>query len=256
MKSSFTIIYLLVFLGAASCDRDDTTRSPAPPPPASSDHQLPTTAPSALPRVIFLGDSITAGLGLDADQAYPSLLSKLLRDENFPIEPINAGVSGDTTAGALRRLDWLLRQKPDVIVVALGANDGLRAIDLKSSEANLRNIILKSKAAGAHVLLAGMLIPPNYGPEHTTQFRRLYPTLATERDVPLLPFLHEGVGGNPHLNQPDGIHPTLEGQRIIANNVLPYLRDILQQRSRQSSLPAPQSTAPTPPKPSPAPPQP
>jgi acyl-CoA thioesterase-1 len=140
---------------------------------------------------------------------------------------VNAGVSGDTTAGGLRRLDWLLKQSPDVLVVGLGGNDGLRGLDPKSSEQNLREIVQKAKNAGAKVLLLGMLIPPNYGPEYTSQFREIYPRLAKELDVPLVPFLLEGVGGDPRLNQSDGIHPTAEGQKIVAKNVLKYLRPML-----------------------------
>jgi acyl-CoA thioesterase I len=189
------------------------------------------TRSAAGPRVVFLGDSITAGLGLDAEQAFPALLAQALGAEGLPVQVVNAGVSGDTTAGGLRRLDWLLRQKPDVVVVGLGGNDGLRGLELKASEENLRGIVRKSRGAGADVLLLGMLIPPNYGPEYTSQFRELYPRIAKELDVPLVPFVLEGVGGNPRLNQPDGIHPTAEGHRIVAANVLPHLRPLVTARA-------------------------
>src|SRR5687768_17131294 len=221
---------LLLLLGSG-CDREssdgrDATEAPANA-SASSPPATAATRASKLPRVVFLGDSLTAGLGVDADQAFPALVGELLRQESRPIEVVNAGVSGDTTAGGLRRLDWLLRQKPDIVVVGLGGNDGLRGLELKTSEDNLRAIVSKSRDAGASVLLLGMLIPPNYGPEYTAQFREIYPRVAKETDAALVPFLLEGVGGDPRLNQPDGIHPTAEGHRLVASNVINPLRDLL-----------------------------
>jgi acyl-CoA thioesterase-1 len=187
----------------------------------------PASRPAKLPRVVFLGDSLTAGLGVDAEQAFPALVGEALRREARPVDVVNAGVSGDTTAGGVRRLDWLLRQKPDVVVVGLGGNDGLRGLKLEASEQNLREIVRKSREAGASVLLLGMLIPPNYGPEYAAQFRDVYPRIAKETGVALVPFLLEGVGGDPKLNQPDGIHPTAEGHRIIAATVVTALRPLV-----------------------------
>src|SRR6185295_16590683 len=181
-----------------------------------------------LPRIVFLGDSLTAGLGLDEDEAYPALLERELRKEGVPVQVINAGVSGDTTAGGLSRLGWLLGQHPDVIVVGLGANDGMRALPVEETEKNLREIVRRAKASGARVLLLGMRIPPNYGP-YADDFAALYPRLAKELDVPLVPFLLDGVGGVRGLNQADGIHPTAEGQEIVAKNVLPYLEELLEE---------------------------
>jgi acyl-CoA thioesterase-1 len=220
--ASFCFLLLMCLV---SCDRDE---SPAPgptPAPAAS----PAPGRSSEPRVVFLGDSLTAGYGLDAEQAFPAVVAELLRRDGITISVVNAGVSGDTTAGGLRRLDWLLKQSPDVIVVGLGGNDGLRGLDLKGSEQNLREIVQKSRAAGARVLLLGMLIPPNYGPEYTTQFREIYPRLAKELTVPLVPFLLEGVGGQGALNQADGIHPTAQGQRIVAGTVAKHLRPVVEQ---------------------------
>jgi acyl-CoA thioesterase I len=184
---------------------------------------------AAEPLVVFLGDSLTAGLGLAEDQAYPALLKKKLQEEGTPVRVLNAGVSGDTTAGGLARLDWILGQKPDVMVVALGANDGLRALPVEQTEKNLREIVRRSKAAGAEVLLLGMLMPPNYGPDYTAQFAEMYPRIAEDLDVPLVPFLLEGVGGVRELNLEDGIHPNARGQEVLAENVLPYLEKILGQ---------------------------
>ena len=232
---------LAILLG---CDREDR----AAPPPTAAPSATATTRPptasaaatrtAALPRIVFLGDSITAGLGLDVEQAFPAVVGQMLQGEGLPVHVVNAGVSGDTTAGGVRRIDWLLRQSPDVVVVGLGGNDGLRGVELRASEENLRTIVRKARQAGARVLLLGMLIPPNYGPEYATQFRDLYPRVARELDVPLVPFVLEGVGGDPRLNQPDGIHPTAEGQRIVARNLLPHLRSIVREQIGDKNAPA------------------
>ena len=187
----------------------------------------PAPAAGSLPVVVFLGDSLTAGFGLAAEEAFPALVAATLAGRGTPIRAINAGVSGDTTAGGLRRLDWALKSRPQVVVVALGANDGLRGQPLESIEANLNAIVEKARAAGARVLLAGMLMPPNYGGEYANGFAAIYPRVAKQLGVPLVPFLLEGVAGHPELNQPDGIHPTAEGQRIVARNVEPYLAELV-----------------------------
>jgi acyl-CoA thioesterase-1 len=186
-------------------------------------------APAAgVPTVVFLGDSLTAGLGLNEDQAYPSLLGRELQEAGHPVRVVNAGVSGDTTAGGLSRLEWLLKQRPDVVVVALGGNDGLRGLPVEQADKNLREIVRRSQAAGARVLLLGMMMPPNYGPEYTSSFSGMYPKIAEDFKVPLLPFMLAGVGGIRSLNQADGIHPTAQGQEIVAKNVLPYLTKVLE----------------------------
>jgi len=232
MKPAISIFFSILILLAmgAGCEREDP--AVAAPAATATSAPAPVTAPvdnrpSDGPRIVFLGDSITAGLGLSADQAFPAILGDMLRAEDTPVQIVNAGVSGDTTAGGLRRLDWLLRQRPDIVVVGLGGNDGLRGLELGASEENLRAIIQKCREAGARVLLLGMLIPPNYGPEYTAQFRDLYPRLAQELDVPMVPFVLDKVGGEAHLNQADGIHPTAEGHELVAKNVLPHLRPLL-----------------------------
>ena len=184
---------------------------------------------AAAPLVVFLGDSLTAGLGLDENQAYPALLERQLREEGKAVRVVNAGVSGDTTAGGLSRIGWILGQHPDLVVVALGANDGLRGQPIAEVETNLREIIRRSRETGARVLLLGMRLPPNYGP-YAEQFTALYPKLAKELNVPLVPFLLDKVGGIRSLNQADGIHPTAEGQEIVARNVLPYLEKVLAEK--------------------------
>lgn len=197
--------------------------APAAAPAAAPALRPAAPAQSSEPLVVFLGDSLTAGLGLAEDEAYPALLERRLDGGGSPVRVINAGVSGDTTAGGLARLDWLLSQKPAVLVVGLGANDGLRGLPLEQTEKNLREIVRRGKAAGARVLLLGMKIPPNYGPDYTRGFEAMYPQIAEDLDVPLVPFLLEGVGGVAEMNQVDGIHPTAEGQEVLADNVEPYL---------------------------------
>ena len=236
-----SVVMLAVSLFAVACDRGEQDQpATARRPSTSPATHPPATRAASAPRVVFLGDSITAGLGLSADEAFPAVVAQLLEEQGVAIDAVNAGVSGDTTAGGLRRLDWLLRQSPDVLVVGLGGNDGLRGLDVNASRANLAQIVRKARGAGAKVLLLGMMIPPNYGPEYTKEFREIYPRLAKELDVPLVPFLLEGVGGERTLNQPDGIHPTAEGHRVVAGNVLPFLRDIV--RSPSATRPAARSS--------------
>jgi acyl-CoA thioesterase-1 len=222
----------LILALAAACGQPS-----GEPAPAASAIPEPTAAGSAAPGeelpplVVFLGDSLTAGRGLEGDQAFPAVVQHRIADRGLPIRTLNAGVSGDTTAGGVRRLEWLLRRKPDVVVVELGANDGLRGLPLEMTEENLRTIITSSREAGAAVLLVGMMMPPNYGPDYTGGFRAIYPRLAKETRVPLLPFLLEGVAGDPSLNLADGIHPNAEGHRRVAESLLPHLERILRERS-------------------------
>ncbi len=226
------VCILVLFNGVGACDRESTddgaqTSAQA----ATSPGTTLATRAAKLPRVVFLGDSITAGYGVDADQAFPALIRDALAKDGIDIDSVNAGTSGDMTAGGLARIDWYLRQQPDVLVVGLGGNDGLRGQDVKSSEANLRTIVAKAREAGADVLLLGMMMPPNYGPEYTKNFREIYPRVAQELKVPLVPFLLEGVGGEANLNQRDGIHPTAEGHERVAANVLPRVRELIEKRS-------------------------
>ncbi len=205
----------------------------APEEPAPGAAATPAAPAAALPaderppRLVFLGDSLTAGLGLEEESAFPSRVAEALAREGVGVEVVNAGVSGDTSAGGLARLDWILRQRPDVVFVALGANDGLRGIPPEATEENLRRLLERAREAGARVLLAGMKLPPNYGPDFGGRFEAIFPRLAGELGVPLVPFLLEGVGGRPELNLPDGIHPNAAGHRRIAETVLPLVRDAL-----------------------------
>jgi acyl-CoA thioesterase-1 len=176
--------------------------------------------------IVALGDSLTAGLGVAPDEAYPALLQARVVREGYPYRVINAGVSGDTTAGGLRRVDWVLRANPSVAIVALGANDGLRGQSVDAMRVNLERIVARLRAGGADVLLAGMRLPPNYG-EFSGRYAEVFPTVAGRMSVSLVPFLLEGVAANPGLNLPDGIHPNAAGHRVIAERIWPYLRPLL-----------------------------
>jgi acyl-CoA thioesterase-1 len=174
----------------------------------------------AHPRVIFLGDSLTAGLGLDVSDSFPALIEERLRRKGYDYDVVNAGVSGDTSAGGLRRLDWALAEgTPRILIVALGGNDGLRGLPPEQLEANLAAIIERGQREGLSVILAGMEAPPNFGDDYTARFRAVYPRLAKRYNVRLIPFLLEGVAGNPALNQSDGIHPNRRGAELVADLV-------------------------------------
>jgi acyl-CoA thioesterase-1 len=168
---------------------------------------------------VFLGDSLTAGLGLPSTQSFPSLLGKKLKEQGLDYEVINAGVSGDTSAGGLRRLDWSLEGDVRVLIVALGANDGLRGLPVSEMKKNLAAILERARDRQVPVIFAGMEAPPNYGAEYTREFRKVYSDLADEHDVRFIPFLLQGVAGDASLNQADGIHPNARGAEIIADLV-------------------------------------
>jgi acyl-CoA thioesterase I len=187
---------------------------------------------STAPRIVILGDSLTAGLGLAVEAAYPSLLQKRLDNEGFRYEVVNAGVSGDTSAGGLSRLDWSLEGDVRVLVVALGGNDALRGLQPAELQHNLAQIIERARARKISVVLAGMESPPNWGRDYNVSFHKVYTSLADTYHVPLVPFLLEGVAGSETLNQSDGIHPTAEGARIVADNVWAVLKPVLVDQRR------------------------
>jgi acyl-CoA thioesterase-1 len=216
---------LMVLLWGCGEGIENQTRQPARQDLPAGAEQL--DPKGSAPLVVYLGDSLAAGLGLGEEEAFPALVEGMLRQEGLVIRTVNAGVSGDTTAGGLSRLDWLLDQSPDVVVVELGANDGLRGLEPEMTEDNLRRIVRQSRAAGARVLLVGMKVPPNYGGDYAGRFEEVYPRLASELGVALMPFLLQDVAGDPTLNFGDGIHPNAIGQQRIAANIVPYLRGIL-----------------------------
>lgn len=185
-------------------------------------------------RIVILGDSITAGYGLAPAQAYPALLQEKINQAGLPFEVVNAGVSGDTTAGGLRRIEWALGRGADVLVVALGGNDGLRGTAPEQTAANLQALIrrARAKAPALAVLIAGMKMPANLGRDYVEKFNGLFPRVAAEEKAALVPYLLEGVGGVPELNQPDRIHPTAEGQRKIAETIWKGLQPLLRPQAR------------------------
>jgi len=203
----------------------ETASPPAAAPESSSSH-------SNRPRVVCLGDSLTAGLGLSStDQAYPALLEHRLKRAGFDYEVINAGVSGDTSAGGLRRLDWSLQGDVRVLIVALGANDGLRGLPPSELRSNLEAIVAAAQKRNVRVLVLGMEAPPNFGAVYIKEFRAVYTQVAADLDVPLVPFFLEGVAGVGRLNQADGIHPTAEGQQRIADTIWRSLEPLVRART-------------------------
>jgi acyl-CoA thioesterase I len=177
--------------------------------------------------IVAFGDSLTAGQGVAPDESYPALLAAKLRTDGYSYRVVNAGVSGDTTAGGLRRVDWALKNKPDVVLLELGVNDAFRGQDLDRVRANLDAMVARFEAAGARVLLLGMRLPPNYGAGYAGRFEKIYAEVAERRKVTLMPFFLDGVGAVARLNQPDGIHPTAEGYRVIVERLWPYLEPLL-----------------------------
>jgi acyl-CoA thioesterase-1 len=230
---------LVVAVVAAACGAADGSRGAGPPesrtappfpqrPGENAKSSAPATATnSAGPRIVILGDSLTAGLGLPVGQSYPALLQQRLKDEGFDYQIVNAGVSGDTSAGGLARLDWALDGDVRVMVVALGGNDGLRGLPPEQLKENLAAIIKRAQAHGIIVILAGMEAPPNYGRDYIVAFHKVYPALAKEYHVALVPFLLDGVAGLEGMNQADGIHPSAAGARIVAANVWKVLKPVV-----------------------------
>lgn len=228
MRAAVSVL-MLACLSVMACSREATPAAPAPPPTEAA--PAPSASTAARPRIVFLGDSLTAGLGLAQDQSFPALIGQRLTREGFNYEIVNAGVSGDTSAGGLRRLDWSLEGDVKVLVVALGANDGLRGLSTAELEKNLRAILEQAKARGVTTILAGMEAPPNFGADYTRQFRTVYSDLAKEFGARFVPFLLAGVAGDATLNQADGIHPTARGAQIVADLVWAELQPLLRRPS-------------------------
>jgi acyl-CoA thioesterase-1 len=215
---------------AVACGGSSPSAPAAAAPPAASTSVATPSAPQAQarPRIVFLGDSLTAGLGLPPDENYPSLIQARLDEGGYEYEVVNAGVSGDTSAGGLRRLEWSLEVDVAVLVIALGGNDGLRGLPPAELRRNLEAIVERAKPRVKAIVLAGMEAPPNNGPEYTAAFRQVYQDLAREHDLRLVPFLLDRVGGIAALNQADGIHPNTRGAQIVADTVWAALAPALQ----------------------------
>lgn len=183
--------------------------------------------PAAPSTIVAFGDSLTAGFGVSVEDAYPARLERRLREQGYTYRVINAGVSGDTTAGGLRRVDWVLKNRPRIVILELGANDGLRGLPPTQTRDNLAQIIERLHAADVTVILAGMRVPPNYGDEYAAAFAAIFPELAARYGLSLIPFFLDGVAADPALNQGDGIHPTAEGYAVIVDRIWPVIRPLL-----------------------------
>jgi acyl-CoA thioesterase I len=241
MDRWFLRVLVPMVLVCAACGQPDAARtsepeerSSAPVAPASSTIAANTNAP----RIVFLGDSLTAGYGLDKDESVPSLIQRRLQDAGYPYEVVNAGVSGDTSAGGLSRLDWSLTGDVKILVIELGANDGLRGLPVKELKRNLSEIITRAQAKGIKVILTGMEAPPNFGAAYTSEFRDVYRQLSREHDVTFVPFYLDGVAGIASLNIADGIHPNAEGSRIVEKTIWSALEPLLVKRTAGGKNPA------------------
>jgi acyl-CoA thioesterase-1 len=229
--ASFVASLLLTGCGPAAKDKTAAAATAATPvasvTPASA---LPSPAAASMPTVLFIGTSLTAGLGLQEGQAYPALVQAKADSAGVPIRAVNAGVSGETSAGALNRIDWLMREPADIVVIETGANDALRALPVSEARANIGQILDRIKAAKpkARIFLIQMEAPPNLGQQYTVAFHKMYGDLAREKGAILMPFLLNGVAGVADLNQNDGLHPNVRGERIVASNVWKALKPVLE----------------------------
>lgn len=221
MRHIFLFI-LMIFLTA--CTRSASTSLPPTPLPS-------TLSPTTIPTdgtIVAVGDSLTEGFGVDPRESYPAQLERKLQADSYNYTVINAGVSGETSSGTVSRIDWILTLEPDIIILAIGGNDSLRALDPSLTEQNLQELVTAFQDAGVTVVLAGMQTVQNLGPEYTEAFRAIYPAVAEAHNLILIPFLLEGVAGDPALNQDDFIHPTAEGYAIVVETVYPYVLEAVE----------------------------
>ena len=225
---------LVAFVACSAGGNADDSRNSRVTKDNTSTVKSASSPPAGTPVVLFFGTSLTAGYGLDPSQAFPALIEKKARDEGIPIKVVNAGLSGETTAGAVRRIDWVLRTPADLVVIEGGANDALRGLPPEAAKSNLERLIsaVRSKQPKARIALIQMEAPPNYGRAYTQNFRSIYSEVARKENIPLLPFLLDGVAGIPRLNQADGIHPNLTGERIVADNLWRGLKPIVARLDR------------------------
>lgn len=227
MRSFTLFLSLFMFISLSSCgeqkkqEKEQASESTKEENASSEDNEK---------VILFFGNSLTAGYGLEKGEAFPELIQQRLDSLDLNYKVVNAGLSGETTSGGKNRIDWVLKQNVDVFVLELGANDGLRGIAIEETKNNLQEIIdfVREENPDIEIILAGMQIPPNMGQEYTTGFKQIFPDLAEKNDVYLIPFLLEDVAGIPELNQQDGIHPTAEGQKILAENVWDVLGDLVE----------------------------
>jgi len=229
LAKSFSCLCLFLIF---HCGYDRSSVSAAPSTSGVSQREGVGSGPASTerPSIVAFGDSLTAGLGVSPDQSYPARLQRTLDAAGYGYRVVNAGVSGETTAGGARRVSWVLKNKPAIVILELGGNDGLRGLSLQETKANLERIIQQFQQASVTVVLAGMKLPPNYGKDYTDGFESLYQALAKQYRLTLIPFFLDGVAGSSSLNQADGIHPTGEGYRIIVERIFPTLEPLLDRK--------------------------
>jgi len=229
MKNFTFASIVVVFLVFYACDAPNPEESAVTAPIVKTTTTKQETVENDKKIIVFFGNSLSAAYGIEATQGFVGLTAQRIDSLGLPYEIVNAGLSGETTAGGKTRIEWILRQPVDIFILELGGNDALRGIDPEDSYKNLKFIVekVKEKYPSAKIVLAGMEAPPNLGPEFTSKFRQMYPKLAKEYNASLIPFLLEGVGGIPELNLPDGIHPTPKGHQIVAKNVWAVLENLL-----------------------------
>ncbi|WP_424494859.1 arylesterase [Salinimicrobium sp. GXAS 041] len=222
----FYAVFFIPFL-MASCGESNNNKAEEP--EAVENVEAASVEEEDAGIILFFGNSLTAGMGLEQDESFPAVIQEKIDSLDLPYKVVNAGLSGETTASGKNRINWVINQNVDVFVLELGANDGLRGIPVEETRENLQAIIdmVREENPGVKIILAGMQIPPNMGKAYTSDFKEIFPELARENDIALIPFLLEDVAGNPELNQQDGIHPTAKGQEIVADNVWEVLYPLL-----------------------------
>jgi acyl-CoA thioesterase-1 len=219
------LLLIMAMVLVTGCGAAEPTPAPQPTPVPST----PAPAEHTGILIVAMGDSLTEGLGVDTADAYPAQLERRLRAAGYDVTVVNAGVSGETSSGALSRVDWVLRQRPDIVLLATGGNDGLRGVEPSVTEDNIEQIVQKMQDSGAVVVLAGMEMVQNMGTQFTSDFRALYPAIAQRHNLILMPFLLQDVAASPELNQADTIHPTAEGYKIVVDNLYPYVVHAIEQ---------------------------
>ena len=223
----YRLLFIFSFFFLFSCKNEEQKSRVADSEEVLQNSEKPDTVKTN--TILFFGNSLTAGYGLDTNEAFPALIERKLDSLGYDYNVINAGLSGETTAGGLGRIDWILKQPVEIFVLELGANDGLRGVPVNETKENLQKIMNRvwEKNPDTQIILAGMQIPPNIGKEYTSEFKKIFPELAKENDIELIPFLLKNVAGVRELNQSDGIHPTADGAKIVAENVWDTLKGIL-----------------------------
>ncbi|HJV33503.1 arylesterase [Geomonas sp.] len=222
IRQTLVVLFIMLSTTLISCCHKEQPAAPAASPPSSPAAAQPSDYGNYEGTLVAVGDSLTAGLGVPESEAYPAQLERKLQEAGYHWRVINAGISGETTSGTLSRLNWILKLKPDVVILEIGANDGFRAVSPEIARRNIEGLVSRMQDSGAVVVLAGMRMLRNLGPSYTSAFAKIYPSVAREKNILLIPFFLDKVAGQANLNLPDGIHPNAEGYRIVTDTVFPY----------------------------------